>query len=48
MTPWARRAGRVAGLIHHGDRGAQERTVRSSERLAGAGVVASVGSRGDS
>jgi putative transposase len=48
MALWARRAGRVHGLIHHSDRGAQYLAVRYSERLAEAGVAASVGSRGDS
>ena len=48
MALWARRAGRGTGLIHHSDRGVQYLAVRSSERLADAGVLASVGSRGDS
>jgi putative transposase len=45
MGLWARaRDGRdTSALIHHSDRG-----VRYTERLAEAGVVASVGSRGDS
>lgn len=38
----------VAGLIHHSDRGVQYVAVRYTERLAEAGAVASVGSRGDS
>ena len=45
---WARRARRATGLVHHSDRGVQYLAVRSSERLADAGVQASVGSRGDS
>lgn len=48
MALWARRAGRSHGLIHHSDRGVQYLAVRYSERLAEAGVVASIGSRGDS
>jgi putative transposase len=36
-----------AGLIHHSDRGAQYLSIRYSERLAAAGIEASVGSRGD-
>lgn len=48
MALWARRAGRLQGLIHHSDRGVQYLAVRYTERLAEAGVVASVGSRGDS
>ncbi len=48
MALWARRASRLPGLIHHSDRGVQYLAVRYSERLAEAGVVPSVGSRGDS
>ena len=36
------------GLIHHSDRGGQYLSIRYTERLAENGVVASVGSRGDS
>lgn len=36
------------GLIHHSDRGTQYLSIRYTERLAENGVVASVGSRGDS
>lgn len=36
------------GLIHHSDRGVQYLSIRYTERLAANGVVASVGSRGDS
>jgi transposase InsO family protein len=44
---WAR--GKNAdGLVHHSDRGSQYLSIRYSERLAEAGAVASVGSRGDS
>lgn len=35
-------------LVHHSDRGAQYLAIRYTERLAEAGAVASVGSRGDS
>jgi putative transposase len=36
------------GLIHHSDRGSQYLSIRYTDRLADAGVLASVGSRGDS
>jgi transposase InsO family protein len=36
------------GLVHHSDRGSQYLSIRYTERLAEAGVVTSVGSRGDS
>ncbi len=36
-----------AGLVHNSDRGAQYLSIRYSERLAAAGIEASVGSRGD-
>jgi putative transposase len=36
------------GLMHHADRGSQYRAIRYTERLADAGVVNSVGSKGDS
>jgi putative transposase len=36
-----------AGLVHHSDRGSQYLSIRYSERLAAAGIEASVGSRGD-
>lgn len=35
-------------LIHHSDRGSQYLSIRYTERLAQAGIAASVGSRGDS
>jgi putative transposase len=38
----------TTGLTHHSDRGVQYRAIRYTERLAEAGAVASVGSRGDS
>ena len=43
---WARH--QPKGLIHHSDRGSQYLSIRYAERLAQAGVEASVGSRGDS
>jgi putative transposase len=38
----------VTGVVHHSDRGVQYLSIRYTERLAMAGAVASVGSRGDS
>ncbi|MFN7399986.1 MAG: IS3 family transposase [Sandaracinobacter sp.] len=43
-----RRPTRRGGLIHHSDRGSQYVSIRYSERLAEAGIEASVGSVGDS
>lgn len=40
--------GDLDGLVHHSDRGVQYLSIRYTERLAENGVVASVGSRGDS
>jgi putative transposase len=48
MALWARRTQEIAGLIHHSDRGVQYLAIRYTERLAEAGAVPSVGSRGDS
>ncbi len=48
MAIWARRGECLDGLIHHSDRGSQYLAIRYSERLAEAGAVTSVGSRGDS
>jgi putative transposase len=48
MACWGRGGPRLAGLIHHSDRGVQYVSIRYTERLAEAGVVPSVGSRGDS
>jgi putative transposase len=43
------RAGQdLAGLVHHGDRGGQYLAIRYTTRLAEAGAVTSVGSKGDS
>jgi putative transposase len=48
MALWARRAVPLNGLVHHSDRGSQYLAIRYTARLAEAGVVPSVGSRGDS
>ncbi len=48
MALWRRRAVLLKGLIHHSDRGSQYLAIRYTERLAEAGAVPSVGSRGDS
>jgi putative transposase len=47
MAIWRRRGG-LDGLVHHSDRGGQYLAIRYTERLAEAGAVTSVGSRGDS
>jgi putative transposase len=47
MALWRRRGQRLAGLVNHADRGVQYLAIRYTERLAEAGAVASVGSRGD-
>jgi putative transposase len=47
MAIWRRQA-QLDGLVHHSDRGSQYLSIRYTERLAGAGAAASVGSRGDS
>ena len=38
----------LTGLVHHSDRGVQYLSIRYTDRLADAGAVASVGSKGDS
>ncbi len=48
MAIWARRGASLDGLVHHSDRGVQYLAIRYTERLAEAGAVTSVGSRGDS
>ena len=50
MGLWTRQHERhdTSSLVHHSDRGVQYVAIRYTERLAEAGVVASVGSRGDS
>ena len=45
---YARQPERDDGLVHHSDRGSQYVSIRYSERLAGAGIEPSVGSKGDS
>lgn len=47
MAIW-RRKGDLDGLVHHSDRGSQYLSIRYTERLAEAGAVTSVGSKGDS
>lgn len=51
MAIWTRQRHGIndlAGLIHHGDRGSQYTSIRYTDRLAEAGAIPSVGSRGDS
>jgi len=50
MAVWRRQAegADLVGLVHHSDRGVQYRAIRYTQRLAEAGAVASVGSKGDS
>ena len=48
MAIYARRHRDLDGLIHHSDRGVQYLAIRYTERLAEAGVVNCVGSKGDS
>ena len=48
MAIWSRQAQDLAGLVHHSDRGVQYLAIRYTERLADAGAVTSVGSKGDS
>jgi len=43
---WARKPD--GGLVHHSDRGVQYLSIRYTERLAEAGAITSVGSKGDS
>jgi putative transposase len=47
MAIWRRQA-QLEGLVHHSDRGSQYLSIRYTQRLADAGAVTSVGSRGDS
>jgi putative transposase len=47
MAIWQRKE-RLDGLVHHSDRGSQYLSIRYTERLAQAGAVTSVGSKGDS
>jgi putative transposase len=48
MALWLRRNQELEGVIHHSDRGVQYLAIRYTDRLAEAGAVRSVGSRGDS
>jgi putative transposase len=48
MAIWARRGSDLGGLVHHSDRGVQYLAIRYTDRLAEAGAVRSVGSKGDS
>jgi putative transposase len=48
MAIYARSDRDLDGLIHHSDRGVQYLAIRYTEQLAEAGVVNSVGSKGDS
>lgn len=48
MAIFTRGERELAGLVHHSDRGTQYLSIRYTERLAEAGVVNSVGSKGDS
>ncbi len=48
MAIYARSDRNLDGLVHHSDRGVQYLAIRYTERLAEAGVVNSVGSKGDS
>jgi putative transposase len=48
MALWHRGHQGLAGLVHHSDRGVQYLSIRYTDRLAEAGAVRSVGSRGDS
>jgi putative transposase len=48
MAVWTRRDEQLDGLVHHSDRGVQYLSIVYTERLGEAGVITSVGSRGDS
>jgi putative transposase len=48
MAIWTRGSKMLKGLVHHSDRGVQYLAIRYTERLADAGALRSVGSRGDS
>lgn len=48
MAIWRRKHQDLTGLIHHSDRGVQYLSIRYTARLAEAGAVRSIGSRGDS
>lgn len=48
MAIWSRAGEDLDELVHHSDRGVQYLAIRYTERLADAGAVTSVGSKGDS
>ena len=48
MAIWTRRNDSLQGLVHHSDRGGQYLALRYTARLEEAGIVPSVGSKGDS
>jgi putative transposase len=48
MALWTRRDDPLEGLVHHSDRGGQYLAIRYTARLEEAGIVPSVGSKGDS
>ena len=48
MAIWTRRNDSLRGLVHHSDRGGQYLALRYTTRLEAAGIVPSVGSKGDS
>ena len=48
MAIWTRRGDALDGLVHHSDRGGQYLALRYTARLEEAGIVPSVGSKGDS
>ena len=48
MAIWSRGDERLDGLVHHSDRGGQYLALRYTARLEAAGIVPSVGSKGDS
>jgi len=48
MAIWARQRQGLDSLVQHTDRGVQYLSIRYTERLAQAGIAASVGSKGDS
>jgi putative transposase len=48
MAIYSRNGRDLSNVIHHSDRGVQYLSIRYSERLGAADIVASVGSRGDS
>ena len=48
MALWHRGQQQLEGLIHHSDRGVQYLAIRYTDRLAEAGAVRSVGSKGNS